>query len=64
MNRRLLTAFAIPLLSLCTIYGQTEQNNAGKKPLVIERIISNVNFDGVRDEDFWNDSEPMPMDCV
>lgn len=61
MNRRLLTAFAIPLLSLCTIYGQTDQNNTRKKPLVIERITSNVNFDGVPDEEFWNDSEPLPM---
>jgi hypothetical protein len=61
MNRRLLIASALFLLYLCTVNGQTDQNNTRKKPLVIERITAKVNFDGVPDEDFWSDSEPLPM---
>lgn len=61
MNQRLLIAFASLIFTLCPANGQNGLQNNRKTPVIIERITSDVDFNGVPDEEFWQSAAPLQM---
>ncbi len=61
MNQRLLIAFASLIFTLCPANGQNGLPNNRKTPVIIERITSDVDFNGVPDEEFWQSAAPLQM---
>lgn len=61
MNHRILIVFVSLVLSLCPATGQNGQPDSRKTPVMIERISSHVDFNGVPDEDFWKSAVPLQM---
>lgn len=61
MNHRILIVFVSLVLFLCPATGQNGQPGSRKTPVMIERISSHVDFNGVPDEDFWKSAVPLQM---
>jgi hypothetical protein len=48
-----LTGFALLFLRSISLYGQADSSSARKNALIIEKLNSAINFDGVPDEQAW-----------
>ena len=61
MKHRLFFAFVSLVLYLCPATGQNSRPDSRKTPVIIKRISSQLDFNGVPDEDLWKDAPPLQM---
>ena len=61
MNRRLLLFTVFLALTGNSLYSQSDSLASRKQAIIIDRLSSSINFDGIPDEEAWKGIHPVRM---